>query len=228
MPVAIKVSSMIDHTKQAFFESNDGGVILEPEELQAFDPFNPNRHILKVIQTLEAYSSEDEKESRDTKFIIEMCRAYPDIFNAHFYPGHITGSALIVALTKREVLLHYHLSIGKWLQFGGHSEEEITPWQIAYREAIEETSLTDIKFFPAVQPPNPLDIDVHTISEHNGTPQHYHLDFRYLFLTKHPESVVISSESREYRWVNFDAVDGMDLDYALRRLIDKAKKTLYG
>ena len=187
-----------------------------------------SEHIIKVIKTLQKYSPADEKEAEDIKFIIETCQIYPNIFSAHCEFGHITGSALIIEPVSRKLLLHYHLAVGKWLQFGGHSEHEVVPWQIAYREAIEETNLTDIEFFPADQNPIPLDIDVHKIKARNDLPEHFHLDFRYLLLTKHPELALISTESREFKWVDIDKVDEMKLDFALHRLINKAKVILDG
>lgn len=185
------------------------------------------KNIAEVIQTLEDHSSSDQKEIQDINLIIKMCTTYPDIFSSYCEAGHITGSALIVEPTSKKILLHYHISIGKWLQFGGHSEYETTPWQIAYREAIEETNLTDLEFYPAEQNPTPIDIDAHIIAARQDQPEHYHLDFRYLFVTKQPELVTVSGESREYKWVDFDDINSMELDYALRRLIAKAKTKFY-
>jgi 8-oxo-dGTP pyrophosphatase MutT (NUDIX family) len=190
--------------------------------------FTLSKYVAEVLKTLEDSSPADEKEARDIKLISEMCRTYPNIFSAHCEVGHITGSALIIEPISKNLLLHYHLAAGKWLQFGGHADSETVPWQIAYREAIEETNLSDIEFFPSVQDPKPLDIDAQIIAEQGGQPSHYHLDFRYLFLTKHPELATMSSESKEFKWVNIDDIDSMDLDHALRRLILKAKRGLYG
>jgi 8-oxo-dGTP pyrophosphatase MutT (NUDIX family) len=52
------------------------------------------------------------------------------------------GSALVVNPSSRHVLLRWHERIGRWMQVGGHGDPgEHDPWQVALREAREETGL---------------------------------------------------------------------------------------
>src|SRR4051794_11904130 len=55
---------------------------------------------------------------------------------------HVTASALIVHPPSQRVLLRWHVKMRGWLQVGGHfDEDEHDPWEVACREAEEETGL---------------------------------------------------------------------------------------
>ena len=91
------------------------------------------------------------------------------------------------------------------------------------REAIEETGLPDLAFYPA---PKPLDIDVHAIPATAAEPRHLHLDFRYLLLTRSPAHLnPAAGESTRFRWLAFDAALALGdaIDPALKRLMRKAE-----
>jgi 8-oxo-dGTP pyrophosphatase MutT (NUDIX family) len=61
-------------------------------------------------------------------------------------PGaHLTASSLICALDDRQVLLTLHARIGRWLQTGGHIEDDDESLErAAIREASEESGLTGL------------------------------------------------------------------------------------
>ncbi len=184
----------------------------------------------EVFQILDEHQPADEKEKADVALIRRMAEAHPDLLSKECEPGHITGSALIIDLKNGRYLLHYHKSLNKWLQFGGHGEGEADPAETAMREAVEESGLTDLRFFPAVSP-RPLDIDVHTIPAKNGQPEHLHLDFRYLLATEKTEPQRLDKkESGRFRWFRFDQLSDLEprVDPGLFRLILKAKDTLEG
>lgn len=169
----------------------------------------------------------DEKEIKDIQLILELCRKHPNILSSNCEVGHITGSALVLDAASQRLLLNYHPKFDRWLQFGGHPEYEATPWQIALRETQEESGLSDLYFYPPLDPPKLIDVDVHVIAERKGQPEHYHLDFRYLLLTDSPELAAQSSESKEIRWFSFEEALALpDLEFSLVRLIKKAQKLL--
>ena len=51
------------------------------------------------------------------------------------YPGHVTTSAIILSPDHRQILLIDHVTIGRWLQPGGHYEPAAYFHQSAAREA---------------------------------------------------------------------------------------------
>ena len=178
-----------------------------------------------VRTILKLHTATDAKESKDVASILQLIEREPKIFSPMCEVGHFTGSALVLD-TNGRVLLHYHKSLKRWLQFGGHPDFETNMAAVALREAQEESGLEDLTFFPETQEPRPLDIDVHTIPAIKNRPEHLHLDFRYVLMTQTPEALhPQSGESTDFRWFSFDEIDpqSLGLDPALFRLMNKAK-----
>lgn len=181
----------------------------------------------RLLSILKLHTPADPKEAADVKLIQQMALANPAIFDRQTYPGHITGSALVADPDSGRFLLHYHKSLSKWLQFGGHSENETNPADIALREAAEESGLTDLAFFPPNMPVRPIDIDVHAIPARKGQPDHLHLDFRYLLTSSQPDALTAAEgESGDFRWLTCTEIEALGalIDPGLLRLIQKSDK----
>jgi 8-oxo-dGTP pyrophosphatase MutT (NUDIX family) len=181
----------------------------------------------RLLELLDAHVPADDKEASDVRLIKQMLRRYPNLFSKNCEAGHITGSALVVDLIGGRVLLHYHKSLGRWLQLGGHADYETDPAQIALREAAEESGLPDLAFIPAEESPRPADIDVHAIPQAGTRPEHLHLDFRYLLATAQPDRLRAGvGESDRFLWVDPAGVAGLTLpiDPGLARLIGKVRQ----
>ena len=179
----------------------------------------------RIIDLLEAHRSMDEKEHADVEFIEAFAREQSAIFGKSNPLGHITGSALVLDPNHR-ILLTFHSKLERWLQLGGHSDpDELYPAQTALREAREESGLEDLTFHPEFGSV-PIDIDVHRIPARKAEAAHDHLDFRYVVLTQVPDSIVISAESKDLRWVPLSQTDGLGFDDALQRAIGKCLKSL--
>lgn len=194
----------------------------------AFDLYGDQHRAARAaaLELLAQHSPADEKEVRDKGRILSLIAAQPNIFSRNCEVGHITASAVIVELESHRTLLHYHKRLGRWLQVGGHLEQETDIAQAALREAREESGLPDLRFYPSDSSAAPIDIDVHTIPESGGQREHLHLDFRYVLVTRQPDALAPApGESRRFRWLSFaDALDRDDeIDAALRRLLRKAR-----
>jgi 8-oxo-dGTP pyrophosphatase MutT (NUDIX family) len=174
-----------------------------------------------VVALLERHSSADEKEARDVASIIAMCRAHPNIFSPLCEPGHITGSALIVHPAGARVLLNHHRKFDRWMQFGGHMDNDLAPHLTALREGREETGLEDLRFHVAQGEPRPFDVDVHMVPRRGDRPEHLHLDLRYLLATDRPEDARPTDESNDIRWFTLEEMKGLDLAPGVWRMIAK-------
>ena len=98
--------------------------------------------------------------------------------------GHITTSALVLDFAADKVLLIHHKLYDKWLQPGGHFEEDCNSiWESALREAVEETSVSDARLHLWNISNIPFDIDTHDIAAQakKNEGDHFHHDFIYLF-----------------------------------------------
>jgi 8-oxo-dGTP pyrophosphatase MutT (NUDIX family) len=138
----------------------------------------------RLARALERYAAADDAEDEHRLATLDLVRETKRCFDRHLYrPGHVVGSAFIVDLETETVLLRRHARLGRWLQVGGHDENEHDPLATAMREAHEESGLTDLT------PISPLilDIDVHVVPAGRGEPTHRHFDIRYGFETARPE-----------------------------------------
>jgi 8-oxo-dGTP pyrophosphatase MutT (NUDIX family) len=118
---------------------------------------------------------------------------------------HVTGSALVVHPPTRRVLLRWHERQQAWLQVGGHADPgETDPFQIARREAREETGLQDLVAWPDPDEPQLVQVVIVPVPPGKGEPAHEHGDIRYLLATAQPEAAVAESASAELAWLTLD------------------------
>jgi 8-oxo-dGTP pyrophosphatase MutT (NUDIX family) len=64
----------------------------------------------------------DDEERLAVEHTLRLLDAPQDPFLRSTLPAHITGSALVLDVRHRVVLLHRHRRLGIWLQPGGHVE----------------------------------------------------------------------------------------------------------
>jgi 8-oxo-dGTP pyrophosphatase MutT (NUDIX family) len=181
--------------------------------------------INQLLTILNEHKHSDPKEATDIALIRDLINQHDDIMSRTCTAGHITGSALVMNRQTGNILLHYHKSLGRWLQFGGHMENgETDPAQTALREAQEESGIADLRFWSGDQTYQPLDIDVHIIPLSPTMPKHPHLDFRYLLLTEWSEIPQAGEdESNKFVWVIPQDATQYITDTALLRLIAKVE-----
>lgn len=101
------------------------------------------------------------------------------------YPGHLTTSAVILSPDHRQTLLIDHVTIGRWLQPGGHYEPAAFFHLSARREAEEETGVEGLALHPWHRGGDlPFVIDSHDVpgKPSRNEPPHIHHDLQYLFI----------------------------------------------
>lgn len=133
------------------------------------------------------------------------------------FPGHFTGSALVVSADGSRALLHHHRKLDRWLQFGGHCDGDPDVVRVALREAVEESGIEGL----IVASARPFDLDIHEIPAHGNEPAHLHYDVRYMLIAPEGAEAVCSAESHELRWFTPVEMVSMPLDASLLRLVAK-------
>jgi 8-oxo-dGTP pyrophosphatase MutT (NUDIX family) len=173
-----------------------------------------------LLELLDAVVPADDKERRDLALLRAYGQSLAEPFSREQPVAHFTGSALVT--DGKRVALVFHRKLSRWLQPGGHAEPEDAGdlTRTALREAREETGLS-VRLHAYA--PQPLDIDVHTISARPDALAHLHLDVRFLVVAEASAALVMdAAEVAEVRWFALDeALEKAD-DASLRRLLLKA------
>ncbi len=170
-----------------------------------------------------AYEPFDEQEALHRQALLQLLRTASQPYSrTHFVPGHVTASCFVLDPGGR-LLLHHHRRLSRWLQMGGHLEPGEEPLDAALREAAEESGLRDLRLLLD----GIADLDVHSIPEGSGEPEHRHFDVRYIAQTASPHSIVIDAqESRELMWFTLDRAAVMMPGQESQRVIRKIRRLL--
>ena len=136
--------------------------------------------------------------------------------------GHFTASAWIVNKKRTHALLTLHRKLNRWLQLGGHADGNENLMEVAMTEAMEESGLLTLTMVD----PGIFDIDKHIIPENGGIPEHFHYDVRFLIEAELEEPLIISAESKELAWVNFNLIEEMThFNASILRMLEKTSKS---
>lgn len=129
------------------------------------------------------------------------------IVSRHNEIGHVTASGLVIHGNK--VALVFHNKLQKYIQPGGHIENDISLHEAAKREVEEETGLSVILHpWHVAHKYIPIHIDVHTIpfNEKKQEPAHKHYDFVYVFTTETPDTKLQQSEVSDLKWFSLNSI----------------------
>lgn len=171
------------------------------QEYRAFDDYE--RTMQKRLQTFLETTQQQNPFARD------IAGQAPE-------HGHVTGSAWIVNQDYSRVVLLHHGKLGKWVQPGGHCDEETNVLDVAQRETEEETGLRAVPATTGI-----FDIDIHEIPEYWTTPAHLHFDVRYLLVADDAQPVVCSHESKAVRWVSLEEALELSGEESVARMVRK-------
>ncbi len=175
-----------------------------------------------LIEQLELYTSDYSEELLLKKQFIELLQ-HPDAFQRTHLPGHITGSAWIIDSTRKNALLIHHAKLNRWLQPGGHADGDENVLRVALREAEEETGVKDFKILSY----SIFDLDIHPIPNRKDFQDHLHYDIRYLIQANAEDELILSDESFDVAWINFDQLPSLtDYNPSINRMVQKVKALL--
>lgn len=176
-------------------------------------------------QLLETYTPQDESELQmKSRLLRFLYHAKTDAFGRELAGtepdwGHVTGSAWIVNNNGSRVVLVHHAKLGKWVQPGGHCDDESDVTQVALREAREETGLAVLPVQATL-----FDIDAHRIPEYWNTPEHWHFDARFLLQADDKVAPICSQESRDVRWVELEEALELNPEESIARMVRKTRE----
>lgn len=169
-----------------------------------------------VIALLADWRAPDPAQDSLRQAVLGFVLARDDACRRDCEPGHITASTLVLDDTGERVLLTLHPRLGRWLQLGGHCEEQDDDIvAAARREATEESGIADLRVEPEL-----VAVHVHALTCSLGVPTR-HLDLQFAARAPAEAQIAISDESEDLRWWPVEKLP-TGIDDALVYLVERA------
>ena len=178
-----------------------------------------------LIQYLKIFPKEKDRLS----FLEKYLKKYNDLemIDWNNQEEHLTVGAFVYCKAKDKFLILYHKDLKMYLYPGGHIEKaDKSLLEAAKRELKEETGLENEMPFLIDNQLLPFDIDTHFIpfNKRIQMKEHYHFDFRYLFLIDDIKDIFIDKEEcKNYKWVSSSQ---LEKDKIYRNIVSKIKDIL--
>lgn len=155
----------------------------------------------ELIDELKTYKAFDEKENRYLETFINFLENDNNPFSRTNLKRHIVANGYLFNENFDKVLLTHHKALGIWLPFGGHSDGESNSLNVALREVMEESGITNINILDG----KIIDIDIHAIPNNpkRNEPDHEHYCVQFIFTTP-DDKFVISDESDSLKWFSYE------------------------
>ncbi|MBK6978682.1 MAG: NUDIX hydrolase [Cytophagaceae bacterium] len=177
---------------------------------------------MTLLQKIENYKSDFEEESEFKMRFIDLINTNSKCFSRESLAGHITASAFIFDKIHQKILLIHHKKLNKWLQPGGHCDGDPNVFEVAKKEVWEETGLNSI-----ISDGEIFDLDIHTIPERKGVPEHEHFDVRFLFFADSNIPLVQNHETFDLGWIDITLIRNFSEEKSILRMADKVINSEY-
>ncbi len=179
-----------------------------------------------AVRTLSSWTAADADQDRLRRDYLTHLTAHQDGLWRSCLPAHITASAVVVDPAGGRVLLTLHPKVGLWLQMGGHCEPgDQTLAAAALREATEESGIAGLRLLETADGgPAPVMLDRHQVRcTGKDRPENTHLDVQYVAVAEAGTQELISEESLDLRWFDYDRLPELT-DGSVRALVARARE----
>lgn len=176
-----------------------------------------NQPDIPLADGLRRYREQWPAEAATVDEFARFLAAHANAFERANHVGHFTGSSWLVSADGERVLLMHHRKLDRWLQPGGHAEGNTDLPDVALREAIEETGVSDLRVERTI-----FDLDRHRIPARGSEAEHWHYDVRYVVRAGADERFVGNHESKALVWRPVaDVAADAELEESVRRMARK-------
>ncbi len=163
------------------------------------------------------YNPYDKTEKYNKEKMLQLLNYEPICFSRELLTGHFTASAFIINSQKTKTVLVKHAKLNRWVQPGGHCDGDSNLFNVALKEANEETGLLKLHLISN----SIFDLDIHTIPMRKEVQSHLHYDVRFLLIADESEPFVISDESTDIKWVMISNIADFNVDESILRMARK-------
>ena len=178
-----------------------------------------------LLDLLGRYRPQGETETADVERVRALDAAVADPW-LRSEPLHVTGSAVIVHPGTRRVLLRWHKRQQAWLQVGGHGDPgESDPLEVALREGVEETGLTDLRPWPDAELRH---VAVVNVPASASEPAHQHADLRFVLATDDPDAARPENPGAALRWLSPGEARELTSEPNFREALSRVERLLAG
>ncbi|MFJ2864675.1 NUDIX hydrolase [Kitasatospora sp. NPDC087314] len=178
-----------------------------------------------AVRALTGWRPAEEEQERLRRDYLTHLAEQPEGLYRSCLPAHITASAAVVDPAAGRVLLTLHPKVGMWLQMGGHCEPDDRDLaSAALREAVEESGIPDLVLLEVDGAPVPAKLDRHLVRcTGKDKPENTHLDVQYIAVAPPGAQALISEESLDLRWFDYDRLPELT-DHSVRDLVARARR----
>ncbi|MFJ2187571.1 NUDIX hydrolase [Kitasatospora sp. NPDC087861] len=178
-----------------------------------------------AVRALTGWRPAEEEQERLRRDYLAHLAEQPEGLYRSCLPAHITASAAVVDPAAGRVLLTLHPKVGMWLQMGGHCEPDDRDLaSAALREAVEESGIPDLVLLEVDGAPVPAKLDRHLVRcTGKDKPENTHLDVQYIAVAPPGAQALISEESLDLRWFDYDRLPELT-DHSVRDLVARARR----
>lgn len=159
----------------------------------------------ELRKQIENYVPFNEQEENDRELMLKYIDLFDDVLTRENKLCHFTASNWIVNKERTKILMAYHNIYKSWAWTGGHADGESNLYNVALREANEETGLEHLKLLGS----GIFGLEILTVDSHikrgKFVPSHLHLDCCFLLEADEDETLKIKpDENSGVKWIDID------------------------
>lgn len=162
---------------------------------------------MNLLDQIRNFTPENPQEEHDKAVLLSWLESGAEIFTRNNPVAHLTASAWVVSPDRKYVLMAYHNLYDSWAWLGGHADGERDLLQVAFREAKEESGITQVKPVQAA----PISLEILTVDGHEKRGEyvssHLHLNVTYLFEADMDQALTVKpDENSGVSWIPVDRI----------------------